>query len=118
METIPSTPCNTETSPIESNSHTDAFIVSPSVAWSDKQAIIESLKKEWSTMFKKLETDYQDKLNDQQVQNENRLRELHHEIKQSILIQQQQLLMERSKSETVSMSTARDGKSLFNLIMI
>lgn len=80
--------------------NTHAFIVNP-VASSDKQAIIESLKEEWSTMFNKLENDYQNKLNNQQVQNENRLKELHDEIKQSILIQQQQMFIERNKTETM-----------------
>lgn len=80
--------------------NTHAFIVNP-VASSDKQAIIESLKEEWSTMFNKLEKDYQNKLNKQQVQNENRLKELHDEIKQSILIQQQQMFIERNKTETM-----------------
>ena len=55
----------------------------------NKQDVIESLKNEWSFMFNKLESDYQLKLNEQQKQNENKLKELHEEIKQSIQLQQQ-----------------------------
>ena len=55
----------------------------------NKQDVIESLKKEWSFMFNKLESDYQLKLNEQQKQNENKLKELHQEIKLSIQLQQQ-----------------------------
>jgi len=51
---------------------------------------IESLKQEWSNMFNKLEQDYKSKLDEQQKQNEFRLKQLHDEIKQSILLQQQQ----------------------------
>jgi hypothetical protein len=51
---------------------------------------IESLKQEWSNMFNKLEQDYKSKLDEQQKQNEFRLKQLHDEIKQSILLQHQQ----------------------------
>ena len=51
---------------------------------------IESLKQEWSNMFNKLEQDYKSKLDEQQKQNEFRLKQLHDEIKQSILLQNQQ----------------------------
>ncbi len=79
---------------------TDAFIVDPTNTNDNKEDVIDSLKKEWSMMFNKLEVDYKNKLNDQQKQNENRLRELHDEIKQSIQMQQSQ--MQTSTSTLVS----------------
>lgn len=52
---------------------------------------IESLKQEWSQMFNKLESDYKSKLDEQQKMNEFKLKQLHDEIKQSIILQQQSI---------------------------
>ncbi len=53
---------------------------------------VESLKKEWSDMFTKLESDYKQKLEEQQKLNDQKLKSLHEDIKQSIMDQQDKLL--------------------------
>lgn len=74
----------------QSSQSTDKGLNSNSEQLSNKSDIaIESLKQEWSQMFNKLENDYKIKLDEQQKQNELRLKQLHDEIKQSIVLQQQ-----------------------------
>lgn len=90
-----------------STPRTDAFIVDPATTNKDQQGVIESLKKEWSLMFNKLEIDYQNKLNDQQKSNENRLKELHEEIKQSIHVQQQIIDQQGGTSPRVNLAQQR-----------
>ncbi len=88
---------------------TNAFIDDPANTKDNKVEVIESLKKEWSMMFSKLEVDYKNKLNEQQIQNENRLKELHDEIKQSIQMQQSQI---QNNQNTIVSSEVQSQNSI------
>lgn len=63
-------------------------VVKPATETADR-IDVDSLKKEWSSMFSKLENDYKQKLDEQQRLNDQKLKSLHDDIKQSILLQQQ-----------------------------
>ena len=60
--------------------------------------MVESLKKEWSSMFSKLETEYKLKLEEQQQLNDLKLKSLHEEIKKSIL-EQQDIIINKQKQQ-------------------
>jgi hypothetical protein len=61
--------------------------------------VVESLKKEWSNMFNRLENEYKTKLEEQQKLNDEKLKSLHEEIKKSILEQQEQINKQQKQQQ-------------------
>lgn len=59
--------------------------------------VVESLRKEWSSMFARLEEDYRSKLDEQQRLNDQKLHSMHEEIKKC-LIEQHDRLIEQQRS--------------------
>ncbi len=76
---------------------------------------VDSLKKEWTDMFKKLETDYKQKLDEQQQINDQKLKSLHEDIKQSIMDQQDKILAKQQLLEfQQSTSNKKEDFPIFN----
>ena len=76
---------------------------------------VDSLKKEWTDMFNKLESDYKQKLEEQQKINDQKLKSLHEDIKQSIMDQQDKILAKQQLLEfQQSTSNKKDDIPIFN----
>jgi hypothetical protein len=69
------------------------------------QNVIETLKSEWSQVFNKLEEDYKRKLDEQQRINEDKLKKLYDEIKESINIKQQKLNEQVEEANKANLTT-------------